>query len=591
MAISLVHKSKGKIVTDNWIYFGSSYLDILNLEKKYNKKQKILITERINTNSLKQRKIFTEWLEKQRIFFDDSIFWWMNGLSSRNNFSSNFFLYICQLCAIKDYLSDNPNKNLTIVSENYFLIDFLIHNLKNDYEVFIPNNFTINLFLEKITMYTLGIKNYAEVIFFFLSNYYFAKKTRPKFNDKPKGDIFLFHDLISKSEFNDNIVQSRYFGSYPKWLKKNNKDVRTLPWFYKNLKNKNELYIHFRKNNSFIPEDWLSLKDYLRSLLNSFKSSMTLNENIIYPNINIKSLTKIQKLLALQNKSAIYFRYFPAFKRWAKNITSLIFFDNYQNQSFEHPIRFEMKNSSIKGKSIGYYHSLHSKSYLPYLSVPGEWKSKSKPDYVVCPNILCKKTLLDQGIPENKIKIISDLQRESFNNINFKKEYNKKLLIILSLFMESNYELLTKIYRINDYLTNDLGLKIKIRSHPYIKTRDILNNLKWQKLPKSWEWSSQDLEGDLRENYCVVTMHSAVVTDVVIHNNILVVLKSELNIGENYLDTLENKFSILNSTLDYNLKKKLEEIFVTKIDNYKNQFSQIKDEIDLNIDKDYKFNF
>ena len=31
--------------------------------------------------------------------------------------------------------------------------------------------------------------------------------------------------------------------------------------------------------------------------------------------------------------------------------------------------------------------------------------------------------------------------------------------------------------------------------------------------------------------------------------------------------------------------------FVTKIDNYKNQFSQIKDEIDLNIDKDYKFNF
>ena len=75
-----------------------------------------------------------------------------------------------------------------------------------------------------------------------------------------------------------------------------------------------------------------------------------------------------------------------------------------------------------------------------------------------------------------------------------------------------------------------------------------------------------------------------------IHNNILVVLKSELNIGENYLDTLENKFSILNSTLDYNLKQKLEEIFVTKIDTYKNQFSQIKDEIDLNIDKDYKFN-
>ena len=59
MAISLVHKSKGQIATDNWVYFGSSYLDILNLEKKYNKQQKIVITEWININSLKQRKIFT----------------------------------------------------------------------------------------------------------------------------------------------------------------------------------------------------------------------------------------------------------------------------------------------------------------------------------------------------------------------------------------------------------------------------------------------------------------------------------------------------------------------------------------------------
>ena len=103
---------------------------------------------------------------------------------------------------------------------------------------------------------------------------------------------------------------------------------------------------------------------------------MTLNENIIYPNINIKSLTKIQKLLALQNKSAFTLDIFQLLRDGQKNITSLIFFDNYQNQSFEHPIRFEMKNSSIKGKSIGYYHSLHSKSYLPYLSVPGEWKEQ-----------------------------------------------------------------------------------------------------------------------------------------------------------------------------------------------------------------------
>ena len=77
-----------------------------------------------------------------------------------------------------------------------------------------------------------------------------------------------------------------------------------------------------------------------------------------------------------------------------------------------------MKNSNIKGKSND-LSFLHLKvTYLIFQFQVME--SKSKPDYVVCPNILCK-TLVDQGIPENKIKIISDLQRSHSIILIFKR--------------------------------------------------------------------------------------------------------------------------------------------------------------------------
>ena len=41
-------------------------------------------------------------------------------------------------------------------------------------------------------------------------------------------------------------------------------------------------------------------------------------------------------------------------------------------------------------------------------------------------------------------------------------------------------------------------------------------------------------------------------------------LKTELNVGENFLDFLEDKFPLLKSTDKKNLKNKIEEIYFSK---------------------------
>jgi hypothetical protein len=586
MTINLKHRFFNKKDSDNWIYFGVSYLKLKILEKKIGSNKKISLSNAIYLNSNEQRKNYVNWIEKQRNYFNDSTHWLMNNMASKDNRSSNFFLYICQLLSIDQYLKEfKKDKNISIISENYFLIQFLKDNLKDKYDIKTPKGLNLFLFLEKLVIFFKGLINYLKIIFYLIENYFFAKLSKTNKTSPPSGDVYLFHDLINSSNFKNSIVQGAIFGEYPNWLVDNNKTVKTLPWFYKNLKNKKNLYKNLRLKNAFIPEDWLGISDYLNSLLNSFKSAFTINEKIKYQDIKVKNLIKTEKLLALSSKAAIFFRYIPSLKKWSVNLKSITYFDNYQNQMFEQPIRIGLRSLEIKTKSIGFYPTLHSKNFLSYHSTRNEWNSKSKPDIVACSNNLCKSTLRSQGIPENRIKIISDLQRYSFENINFDKKLSKNLLIILSLFPGANAEMLNKIAHISDYLVDEIGLNITIRPHPYDKKANILKKLKWKNLPSKWVWSQKNLESDLQNSYCVVTMYSSAAIDAVLSNNILVILKSELNIGENFLDTLEDQFSVLKSTTEKNLKAKLTEIFLTKINTYSAEFSKIKSKISLNINK------
>ena len=129
--------------------------------------------------------------------------------------------------------------------------------------------------------------------------------------------------------------------------------------------------------------------------------------------MNISSLIRYEKLLTLStSKSAIFFRYIPALKKWANKITSIKFFDHYQNQNYEHTIRYGLKKLDLKTISCGYYHSLHSVNYLPYVSFRNEWLSKFKPDYIICSNDICEKKLVLQRVPKTRIKILSDLKEK-----------------------------------------------------------------------------------------------------------------------------------------------------------------------------------
>lgn len=561
MAIEIKHYSFAKKDNYKWFFFGTNYLKLKKLEKIKGSNNRLSLTENISQTCKKEKKNYLNWIEKQRINFHDSLNWSMNTVSSRNNFNSNFFIYIIQFIALKNFIKINKISNIVVYTDRYFLVKFLNQNFKS--EVTTLKNFFINAltYCEKFYFILKGILNYLKIFHFFIVHKFLAFKTKNKKTIFPSGEIYLFHDLISSEKINNSVVQSRYFGDYPDWLSKK-KNVYVSSWFFRNIKNKFSFYKHLRNIKSFIPEDFLSIQDYIFCFANGLKSAFSINDKINYPELDIKILINIEKLNNLCSKSPIFFRYIPSINKWSKNIKKIYYFDHYQNQPYEHPIRYALSRLNLDYKSIGYYHSLHSEDYLAYQFHDNEWNSKIKPDILLCPNIICKNQLKQQGIPEKKIKVISDLQRKTINIKEIKE--NNNLLIVLSLFDEINYEILLKILSINNILMKKFKINIIIRPHPYSSIKRILKNIKLNKLPSNWSISNNSLEIDLLKSKSAVAMRSAIATDIVLNGNILITPTCELNLGENYLDFLTKKFEILRSIKIEDLVEQLKKIYVSK---------------------------
>ena len=112
-----------------------------------------------------------------------------------------------------------------------------------------------------------------------------------------------------------------------------------------------------------------------------------------------------------------------------------------------------------------------------------------------------------------------------------------------------------------------------------MKIKDILKKVKWNKLPYGWEWANKDINSELSDSYCTISMTSASIYDSVIMGNISISLMSDLNLMDNYLDIFSNKYPLTYSVSEKELVSKLNDIFLFKAQEYQNEFSQIRNEL------------
>ena len=72
-------------------------------------------------------------------------------------------------------------------------------------------------------------------------------------------------------------------------------------------------------------------------------------------------------------------------------------------------------------------------------------------------------------------------------------------------------------------------------------------------MPYGWEWTKRDLNSELNDSYCTISMFTSSVYDAVLSGNIVISLMSDLNLMDNYLDLFSKRYSLAHSVSENGL--------------------------------------
>jgi len=563
----------------DWVFLGSSFMKLQSVEKK-------IIGPRIKINKFlheifnNEFQNYLEWTEKQRVFCNDSVYWWMTELSGRNNLSSDFFLYICQIKSLIKILSRIKEKELLIVSDDILLIQAIIKNLegteikKSKWLALKISNNLLNHYYQFLRNWTISI---LDAIICFVSARITLKKR--KF---PKGNIYLIHQFAEIDSLRNNKnLKSIYFPYLKDYFLKEKIDFFYLTWSNIFWSGKIKALKKLREDKCFIPEDWINIYDYFVSIRNFLKVKSCFNIKSSYPGLDLKYLILREKRIYLERltSSLRFWIYLPAIKKWAQNCDSLTCIDHYENMIFEHALIAATRQLNIKTKIYGYHHTLSSKEFTAWHSLETEWSSKFKPDFVISLGPISSKFLRDQGVPNNKIVEGPALR---YNDIlikeqNITKKNENNILIPLSQIKDSSYEVISNIKILSKEL-QDTSYNFIIKPHPNIEISKILELTALEKLPKNIIISYDHIDKLLNNCLFVITMSTGGAYNAVINGNIVFNLKSELNFADNYLDFFEKEFKFVNSNSIISIKNILIELAENnkKIKEYFIEFERLR---------------
>ena len=368
----------------------------------------------------------------------------------------------------------------------------------------------------------------------------------------------------------------RYFTILPEWLENHGKQVYRLPWLFNVNIPLKEVYARLRSSNCLIPEDWLTLRDYIWSFYQGIKTIFTIRDDLPFDGMNIRSLLQRERCIQWNSglSTSLFWRYWRMLCRWTASLEEIIFIEHYENMPPEHVQAFWAHTHGIKKfKVIGYYHSIVSREFIAYHLPPGEEKSKIFPDLIITNGSLGKKILVEQGYPEDKIREGPAL-RQLFPQSKTNEERKNTLLILLSMLPEHAAEHLDKILKLYEWLQRE-KISVFVKKHPMMKKDFLLSLMNWEHLQEGWKWHDGEIYDALSQSKCTTILATAGGIDALLSGCLVVPLLPEFGNAMNSVDVLEKEFPILCPVSQEQIKSRLEEIFITREEFYRTEIKRI----------------
>jgi len=513
--------------------------------------QRKSIRELASKIALEKRSEYLSWIENQRTLNSDSLYWWMNQVAGRNNAYSMLFIHWIQVLALKKWVLDNirEDDSLLVVCEDSFIAQTVADAFSETRLINIVRRQLVAFRMLEVTKYLVRATYVlSKAAVFLVSHYIAAARTRSSQVSIRDESVYLVHLCLDDRSFaSDERLTSRYFGVLPSHLEEKGCSVARIPWFFDVNLPLAQVYKKIRESDCFVPEDWLSLLDYLKSFFRHIKSSLAIRIDVPCESLTMKHLAIRERLISLGDNHVVFWRYAPAIQKWAKPFKRVININHFERMPPEHVQSFVGKRLDCKFTNIGYVHSIVSSDFLIHHFPNGEVDSSVFPDSIITNGSIYRDLLVSRGVPDHRVLEGPALRQVSRSTIKL-ASIDLDVLVLLPLVPQATVELLETILKyVEEIRSRNFG-RIRLKSHPAMPRIEVLELMKWSELPKGWIWDGRDIPEVFDSTSCVFVMNTSSSIDAVLANCKVITLGRELDLCWNNLDMLENKFKIIQTT-------------------------------------------
>jgi hypothetical protein len=478
-----------------------------------------------------------------------NINWIVGSVASRNKYQSKLFERCCKLVLIQKLLdSESKITRIELLDSTLarLIEDYVI---KYNYSIKVVSNETFLQYLWRITRpFRQLLIGFYQYLWRFISS---SKKYISQLNIIDSITLLDTFVLNSTPGAGGTIHNKKYYDRYYTGIfdhlsVSESKKIYYLPTIV-GFWNPASTFSMIRncKEKFIVPDDFMSLSDYLTILLHPFKLLRINIPNILFKGINIKSLIKQEIYHTCSDQISllgVLYYIFP-YRLKSNGIKIRLLVDWFENQVIDRGLECGFHKFLPNVKTIGYQGYIISPALHLYI-FPNKTEilSKAIPDEI---------GVIGEGLI-NQIKIFSkDLNVVVSPAFRFQKLWHKRkkypskgfftILVSLPISLSDSKIILEKIVLINDNLNKSSdNYRIIIKPHPTytIQTIKSLVKYNWDKI---YRFSSGDFIDILEQSNLVITNASSTAVEPLARAVPVIIVGDENGILQNPIPNTINK--------------------------------------------------
>ena len=494
---------------------------------------------------LKNRKNYTNWIDKIGKKYSNNIDWWMTLPSFRNPYVSKMLNYLCVI----DTLSKLKFTSITLYTNSKVFGKLITRTFKN-------SNIEVKIKTKNIGIFP-KFKNFFKSIIYQLFIFLFIKilKKKEKFDNSK---IVLIDKFITFKE-------TQNLGYFPEF--RNSKNIKIVPTFIPtlNILKLIKIFNYIKKNprRYIYKEQYLSFKDLCYSFSHIYRRRQFLKNKYCYKNIDLSEiiyneLNDYDDFYSINN-GLLNYKFFYKLSKNKVNIHKS--FNWFENQIIDKGWNYGFRKYFPKNQLNSYGYQDFNKHFNLLSNSPSKLEKTCKviPNKIIIISRFFKK--ITNEFNKNQKLIIGQSERfkklTKIKLIPFKKR--KKILIILSGIKTIDKELINMAIK-----TCEISKKtqIYIKPHPILNIDDIISK---NILPINIFLYNGDLKKILKNSLITITAgpSSALLESISFGSfNILPKLECGTLYNAQIFNLKKNEYSLVNNSrelenkINYVLKNK-----------------------------------